>query len=130
MTQDEQRDAERQVRAAEVAHVKAIMEQDEATLLALWAPEMVVNAPNNQVGDRAGTLRLMRAGIVRYHAYEQSIECVKAFGDTVIVMGQEMVNPVSGPDEGKTVQRRFLDIWQKAEGQWRQVARQATVIPG
>jgi ketosteroid isomerase-like protein len=121
-------EAEQQVRTAEAAHVKAMLDRDEAALRTLWSPEMVVNAPNNQVGDGPGTLQLMRIGVIRYQAYEQTIECVKVFGDTAIVMGQELVMPSGGPDEGKAVQRRFLNVWQRSVGGWQQIARQATVI--
>lgn len=121
--------AEEQIRNAESRHVEAMLARDEATLSTLWSPSMIVNAPNNTVSDGPATLQAMRAGFVHYHAYEQTIESVKIFGDTAIVMGQETVTPVMGPDANKPVRRRFLDVWQLTEDRWLQIARQASVVP-
>lgn len=123
-----QDNAEQQVRAAEAAQVKAVLERDEAMLKTLWSPRLVVNAPTNKVNDVPGALAGMRAGAIQYHAYEQSIEKIEVFGDTAIVVGQEMVKPVNGPAAGKTVQRRFLDVWQRSGDHWIEIGRQATVI--
>ena len=49
-------------------------------------------------------------------------------GDVVVTMGHETVVPVSGPEAGKDVHRRYTDIWMKQDGEWKLVARQATVI--
>lgn len=120
--------AEEQVRVAEAAQVKAVLAHDEAALVALWSPQLLVNAPNNKLNDVPGALAGMRAGMIRYQEYVQTIEAVKVFGDVVVVAGQEMVKPVAGPEAGKTVQRRFLDVWQHSGEHWLQIARQATVI--
>jgi ketosteroid isomerase-like protein len=125
---DPQTSVEVQIRNLEARHVEAMLARDEATLSTLWSPSMIVNAPNNTVSDGPGTLQAMRAGFVHYHAYEQTIESVKIFGDTAIVMGQETVTPVMGPDANKPVQRRFLDVWQRTEDRWLQIARQASII--
>lgn len=126
---ESQTSAEQHIRGAESRHVEAMLARDEATLSTLWSPSMIVNAPNNTVSDGPGTLQAMRAGFVHYHAYEQTIESVKIFGDTAIVVRQETVVPVIGPDANKTVQRRFLDVWQLSGSRWLQIARQASVIP-
>ena len=50
-------------------------------------------------------------------------------GDTVIVMGHETVVPKgNSPDAGKTIHRRYTNIWMKRDGRWRLVARHASVI--
>ncbi len=127
-TGDSPHGAEQQVRGAEAAQVTAVLARDEPALRKLWSPDLVVNAPNNSVSSAEGTFAAMRAGIVHYLAYDQTIEAVRVFGDTVIVLGEERVKPVSGPDAGNTVQRRFLDVWQQAGDRWLQIARQASAV--
>ncbi|NYF91726.1 nuclear transport factor 2 family protein [Tunturiibacter empetritectus] len=120
--------AEQQVRTAEAAQVKAVLAEDAPTLDKLWSPQMIVNAPDNVVRSKPEVFQAMHAGMLKYSAYEQSIERVSVSQDTVAIMGQEMVKPLTGPNTGKIVQRRFLDIWQRSGTSWRQIARQATII--
>jgi len=56
-------------------------------------------------------------------------ESVLIHGDTVIVMGREIVVPKgNSPDAGQTINRRYTNIWMKRSGKWRLVARHASVI--
>jgi hypothetical protein len=49
-------------------------------------------------------------------------------GDTVVIMGEEIVDPIANtPNAGKTVRRRFTDIWKNVDGVWKVTIRQATV---
>ncbi len=45
------------------------------------------------------------------------------------MMGEEIVKPnEAAPYPGKTVCRRFTDVWRReADGQWRLTIRQATI---
>ena len=117
-----------EVRSVEAAQVKAVLRKDMATLRTLWSEAMHVNAPDNKVRDRNSVFGAMRAGLLDYSAYEQSIEFVDVKGDVATVMGQEMVKPLHGSNVGKTVQRRFTDIWYRDAAGWKQISRQATEI--
>ena len=117
-----------EVRSVEAAQVKAVLRKDMATLTMLWSEAMHVNAPDNKVRDRNSVFGAMRAGLLDYSAYEQSIEFVDVKGDVATVMGQEMVRPLHGTNVGKTVQRRFTDIWYREAAGWQQISRQATEI--
>ena len=44
-------------------------------------------------------------------------------------MGHDIVKPLGGmANAGKTVTRRYTDIWMQDENTWRLTARQATII--
>jgi hypothetical protein len=44
-------------------------------------------------------------------------------------MGKETVVPKGkSPEAGKTIYRRYANTWMKRDGQWRLVARHASVI--
>jgi hypothetical protein len=46
-----------------------------------------------------------------------------------MVMGEEIIKPVGHQQHaGKTVTRRFTNIWKFANNQWQIIGRQATII--
>jgi len=46
-----------------------------------------------------------------------------------IVMGKDIVKPQGAmQDAGKTVTRRYTDVWIKTENKWALIIRQATII--
>jgi ketosteroid isomerase-like protein len=49
--------------------------------------------------------------------------------DQVVIMGEEVVKPRdTAPNAGRTVRRRFTDVWQKeSDGKWRLTIRHATI---
>jgi hypothetical protein len=107
----------------------AVLAQDADAFETLLASGLVVNSPRNVVSLREQTLGAFRAGTIRYSAYERKIEFAGVRGDGVVVMGEETVKPIgNAPHAGKTVRRRFTDIWRKEDGAWRLSVRQATII--
>ncbi|WP_153800899.1 nuclear transport factor 2 family protein [Foetidibacter luteolus] len=108
---------------------EAILWQDTATMEKLWDTDLVVNSPTNNVVDKAGGMYALRNGFIHYSYYEKKIEKIMFYGDVGIVMGQETVIPVGlAPNVGKTVKRRFTNIWRQKGSSWTLVARQATNI--
>jgi len=46
-----------------------------------------------------------------------------------VVMGEDIVKPQGNmQDAGKTVTRRYTDVWMKAQNKWKLIIRQATII--
>lgn len=107
----------------------AVLVQDAEGFAALLASDLVVNSPRNIVNFREQTLGTFRAGAIDYSAYERKIEFAGVRGDGVVVMGKEIVKPIGqAPDAGKTVHRRFTDVWRKEDGAWKLSLRQATIL--
>jgi ketosteroid isomerase-like protein len=116
---------EKEIKRLDVAHADAILRGDLVALDKLWTEDFRVNNPFNQV-DRADRIR---TGAVTYSSFIREPETVLIHGDTVIVMGHEIVVPKGdSPDAGKTINRRYTNIWMKRSGKWRLIARHASVI--
>ncbi|HWT00798.1 MAG TPA: nuclear transport factor 2 family protein [Pyrinomonadaceae bacterium] len=116
---------EQEIRRLDLAHADAILRGDLAALDKLWTEDFVVNNPFNEI-DNADRIR---TGAVTYSSFVRVPEAVVIHGDTVIVMGREEAVPKgASPDAGKTINRRYTNIWMKRKGKWRLVARHASVI--
>ena len=53
------------------------------------------------------------------------------YGDTGIVIGSETVVPTpdaARPDAGKTVHRRFTEVWLRRDGKWQKVVRHVSNV--
>jgi ketosteroid isomerase-like protein len=116
---------EQEIRKLELAHADAILRGDLVALDKLWTEDFIVNNPYNEI-DKADRIR---TGAVTYSSFVRVPESVVIHGDTVIVMGREIVVPKgNSPDAGNTINRRYTNIWMKREAKWRLVARHASVI--
>jgi hypothetical protein len=123
--------AESEIRKLEQAELHAVLKGDTVTLFQqLWAPEFIVNNPANIVVTRRQVAELIRAGKIDYERFERVVECVSIIDNTAIVMGHELVSPEGATDNaGKSLTRRYTNIWMKRGKLWKLVARQATIVP-
>jgi ketosteroid isomerase-like protein len=104
-------------------------QQDIAQVSALCAKDLIVNTPANRVARLEQVLAFFKAGRMNYESADTTIEAVDARQDQVVIMGAEVVKPrESAANAGKTVSRRFTDVWRKEpDGKWRLTIRQATI---
>jgi ketosteroid isomerase-like protein len=111
----------------DLAEASAVLRADFDAIEKLWAKDMTVNNPLNQVVKASGGR--VRTGAVTYSSFTRNIESIQIHGNTVIVMGNEVVVP-SGKSvgAGKTIHRRYTNIWMQRDGQWLLTARHANVI--
>jgi ketosteroid isomerase-like protein len=115
------------IRALEQAEVDALLRDDLAVVRANWADDLVVNNPFNVVVD--ASQGPIQAGTLTYSAFDREIERVLVRGNTVVVMGREIVVPSgSSPDAGQTIHRRFTNVWMNRDGRWLLSARHASVV--
>ena len=135
MAQDRRSD-EDHVRSLDDQERIAALKRDISALERLWSEEFIVNAPNNQVvvGRRAVLETFVRAGVINFSSFERQIELIRADGPFVVIMGLETVEPVSdapsaGLVAGRTITRRFTNIWRNEAGTWRLFVRHANVLP-
>ena len=108
---------------------EAFAAQDVEAVAALCAKDLVVNTPANRVARLEAVLGFFKAGRMNYESAEETIEAVDARGDQVVIMGVEVVTPRdTAANAGKTVRRRFTDVWRREpHGRWRLTIRQATI---
>ena len=125
---DSQKDSiEQKIRKLEQGQVDALLRNDVDEMQTHWAKDYTVNNPGNHVVKaKDGPIR---AGTRTYSSFIREIESIIIHGETVIVMGGETVVPNDKtPESGKTIHRRFTNIWMNENGTWLLVARQASVI--
>ncbi len=125
-----QNDAEQNAIAKEVKkldslHAAAVLSGDLKEMDKYWTEDFIVTNPFNEI-DRADRIR---NGAMTYSSFQRISEAIKVHDGTVIVMGKEIVVPKGkSPQAGKTINRRYTNIWMKRDGQWKLVARHANVI--
>ena len=109
---------------------RAIAAKDFATLEKIWAPDFVVNSPENKVLTRADVFAAIKAGELDYEKYETVVESFTVHENVVIVMAHENIFQTGGAHAGQKLVRRSTNIWQKRADAWVMIARQATIIAG
>jgi ketosteroid isomerase-like protein len=120
---------EAEIRNVESLQTQAILKNDTAALYKLWSPQIVVNNPYNMVVTLDQIKKIFRSGKVgNVSSLDVSIEKINFVQDIAIVMGTETLTPQGSADyAGKTIIRRFTNIWMKEDGEWKLTARQATL---
>jgi hypothetical protein len=120
---------EAEIRKMEQLQVQGILEQDSSIIQKITAADLIVNAPSNSVIDAKMANKAFRQGYIHYSSYQQQIDTIKIVEDIGIVMGLETMKPIGlTRNAGKTVKRRFTDVWMYKNNQWQMIARQATNI--
>jgi len=107
---------------------RAIGIRDFAALETLWAPEMVVNSPGNNILTRAQVFQSIRDDKLAYSSVKTASDDFFVSKDVAVEMGHEDIVMSNGPMAGKPLIRRYTNIWQKRRATWVQIARQATYV--
>ena len=108
----------------------ATMTGDREAFLGSMADDVLVNSPFNNVADKALVTQRTRGGIIDYIAFDRVIDriAVRKSGE-ITAMGEEIIRPRGRAlHAGKTVHRRFTDIWRNDGGTWKLTLRQATIF--
>ena len=126
-SQDGKNAVEQEIRKLEQRQVDLLLRGEVAEMEKQWAKDFTVNNPFNKlVKGREGPIR---GGQLTYSKFEREIEVVLVKGDVAVAMGGETVIPSDkSADAGKTIRRRFTNVWVKEEGRWLLMARHASVI--
>jgi len=114
-----------EVRKLDSLHAAAVLSGDLKEMDKYWTEDFMVTNPFNEI-DKADRIR---NGTVTYSSFQRICEAVKIYENVAILMGKEIVVPKGkSPDSGKTINRRYTNIWMNLNGQWKLVARHASVI--
>jgi len=71
----------------------------------------------------------LRTGKIDYTSFQRIIEKITVADNVAIAMGHEVTTPQQRTaNAGKTVIRRYTDVWVRQGGVWHLMARQATTI--
>jgi ketosteroid isomerase-like protein len=115
---------------AQIENAQAIFQGDSKALDSLMDDDVTVNHPTNRiVKEKKELLSLIQKGVIRYTSFERFPEEFLFFNDMVVVMGRETVVPAKGaPNAGRTLERRYTNIWMKRNGKWRLTVRHANNV--
>ncbi|HZS44749.1 MAG TPA: nuclear transport factor 2 family protein [Blastocatellia bacterium] len=101
----------------------AMLQKDIQALKHLCSEDFVVTNPFNQVVPLQQVLQAVEAGRINHSAFEREIEYLRTYTDSAVVMGRETV-----VDDGRTINRRYTEVWLKQDGRWQLVARHANIV--
>jgi hypothetical protein len=114
-----------EVRKLDSLHAAAVLSGNLKEMDKYWTEDFMVTNPFNEI-DKADRIR---NGTVTYSSFQRICEAVKIYENVAILMGKEIVVPKGkSPDSGKTINRRYTNIWMNLNGHWKLVARHASVI--
>jgi len=124
-----QQSHEAAIRRLENAEREAILKGDTTMLYQLMSSKIVVQNPENAIVGFRQIISRVKTGKINYASFERIIEKITFISNTSIVMGKEVLVPQgSSQNAGKTITRRFTNIWMKEKDAWKLVARQATIV--
>jgi ketosteroid isomerase-like protein len=103
---------------------------DRDGFLALMADDVLVNSPYNTVADKTEAGRRFKTGLIDYSSFDRIVDCVaRRRSGEIVAMGEEIIHPRGQAlHAGKTVRRRFTDVWRNDGGSWKLALRQATIF--
>jgi hypothetical protein len=89
-----------------------------------------VNALNNEVLRLTEVFeRMKQRTALQYSSFEWHREATIVRRNCAVTMGYEIVVPTGNvPNSGKTINRRYTNIYYLEDGGWRAIARQATNV--
>lgn len=121
--------AENKIRKLDNEQKEAYFRRDTATLLKLFSPHVIINGFSNKFETLQDVLSRIRQEGNNMDYYDRIIEKVIFAHNTAIVMGNETIRPSGiAVNAGKTVKRRFTNIWIPNKKSWQLVARQSTIF--
>jgi ketosteroid isomerase-like protein len=117
------------IRKLENEEREAILKSDTAKLAILMSQQIVVQNPENSIVGFNQILVRIKSGKISYSSFERKIEKVTLVNNIAVVMGEETIIPRStSQNAGKTVKRRFTNVWTKEANDWKLTVRQATIV--
>src|SRR5688572_16549854 len=117
-----------EIRKLDNEQKEAYFRRDTATLLKLFSPDVIINGFSNKFETLQDVLSRIRQEGNNLDYYDRIIEKVIFAHSTAIVMGSETIRPSgTAVNAGKSVKRRFTNIWIRNKESWQLVARQSTI---
>lgn len=114
------------VRAVEDRRIKALVDDDFATLEAIFADDLHYTHSSTVVDDKASFMAALRTGKTKYETIDREPARVRIYGDTALMTGTAVVG-LRGRAEKLSL--RYTLVYVRQGGQWRMVAWQSTRRP-
>jgi ketosteroid isomerase-like protein len=121
------REAQQAIIEAEERLATASLNLDLSVFEQLLHPDYVIIQPGGMVENKAETLASLASDTRHWQVAQSDEMAVRVYGDTAVVIGRWTGKGLNG-DEPFDYQARFLSVWINENGQWRNIAYQATPI--
>ena len=117
------------IRKLEEKEREAILKSDTTVLAEVMSKKIVVQNPENAIVGFRQIMERIRQGKINYTSFARRIDNISFINGIAVVMGLETLVPQTGSvNAGKTITRRFTNIWTKEKANWKLTARQATIV--
>ena len=105
--------------------IAAMLKNDFAALAALLDDALVYTHSSGRVETKAEFIDSLRSGKLKYVSANLDDLRVRIYGSTALVTGHARMTVESGSQQ-RVLEIRFLDVYLRRNGRWRQVAWQST----
>lgn len=123
--------AEKEIKRLYAVEQKLILNQDRIGMKKFYPDDFVVTNPFNQFINKQKVIERVKGNIIKYSSYERRFDYFKFYGNAAVVIGSEIVIPTQDADRsdaGKTVKRRFTEVWMKRGLEWKKIVRHASNV--
>lgn len=125
---------EASLRAADAEQMRIIVEEDAAAQQEFMHPNYMLNGPANDIKRKPEVVAMLARGAIASDSFTRTVEGVAITGNVGIVMGSEIVTPAPNSElgrlhPGRTLNRRYTNVFLWEDGRWRFLARQASIVP-
>ena len=125
--------SEASLRAADAEQMRIIVDSDAKAQQRFMHPNFIINGPSNKILRKDVLVTMLAEGRMGSEDFERTIEGLAITGNVGVVMGREVVRPTASSQlgtlhGGKVLNRRFTNVFLFEDGEWRFLARQATVV--
>ena len=120
---------ESEIRKIESIATDAFLKGDTTTLKKLWDTDYVVRNPFNRIVGVKEIMGLVKNQKITQVKFETIIDKITINQNIAVVMGHDQPDEktaASGVAKEVLSPRLWTNIWMKTNGNWRQIARQAT----
>lgn len=124
---------EASLRQADAEQMRIIVKEDAKAQQDFMHPNYLVNAPANRVLRKEQVVAMLAKGAIASDTFQRTVEGTAITGPVGIVMGNETVTPAPSSElgrlhPGKTLRRRFTNVFLWENSRWRFLARHASVV--
>ncbi len=103
---------------------KAMIDADKATLQTLAAPELSYGHSSGKIEDKEAFVKALTSGESDFVTIELSDQSIKIAGNTALVR-HTLTAQTNNNGQPGNAKLGVLLVWQKQQGQWKLLARQA-----
>ena len=114
------------VREVEDRRIKALVDDDFATLEAILADDLTYTHSSALVDTKASYLEALKTGKTKYVSVDRGTPAVRVYGPTAVLTGTADMVLRGQPD---TIRLRYTLVYAKRDGRWQMVAWQSTRLP-